>query len=116
MMKIRGTAYLSAILITLAVIIGGCATKPKIDWNARIGNYTFDDAVREMGPPDKSAKLSDGTLVCEWLIMKGYSRGHYAYFPGSLPYYWTDPPSPDRFLRLVFSPDGKLTEWKKYSR
>lgn len=91
----------------------GCATKSKIDWNARIGNYTFDDAVKEFGPPDKSAKLSDGTTVCEWLQIRGYTRGHYVYFPGSLPYYWTEPPSPDRFLRLTFSPDGKLIEWKR---
>jgi hypothetical protein len=115
-MNICKIKWFAAFLIALAIAVGGCATKPKIDWNARIGNYTFDDAVREMGPPDKSAKLSDGTLVCEWLTMRGYSRGHYAYFPGSLPYYWTDPPSPDRFLRLVFSPEGKLVEWKKYSR
>ncbi|MCX7871687.1 MAG: hypothetical protein N2487_00205 [Verrucomicrobiae bacterium] len=103
-------------LILFLILVGGCATRPKIDWNARVGNYTFDDAVREMGPPDKSAKLSDGTIVCEWLTSRGYSRGHYVYFPGSLPYYWTDPPAPDRFLRLTFSQEGKLIEWKKYAR
>lgn len=108
-------------MLLMAVTFGllfqsGCATKPKIDWNARVGNYTFDDAVKEFGPPDKSAKLSDGTMICEWLLIRGYTRGHYVYFPGSLPYYWTEPPSPDRFLRLTFSPDGKLVEWKKVSR
>ncbi|MGC8830233.1 MAG: hypothetical protein ACP5MG_10755 [Verrucomicrobiia bacterium] len=108
--------FLLIIPIFLSVFQFGCATKPKIDWNARVGNYTFDDAVKEFGPPDKSARLSDGTMICEWLQIRGYTRGHYVYFPGSLPYYWTEPPSPDRFLRLTFSPDGKLIEWKKVLR
>ena len=29
-----------------------------------------------MGPPDKQAKLADGTLVAEWLVNRGYT---YAY-------------------------------------
>ena len=41
----------------------GCKTAPKIDWNSRVGNYTYDQAVAELGPPDKSAKLSDGKTV-----------------------------------------------------
>ena len=112
-MKNFGSKILLICFLMFVAFQNGCATKPKIDWNSRVGNYTFDDAVREFGPPDKSAKLTDGTMVCEWLLYRGYSRGHYTYFAGSVPYYSTDPPSPDSYLRLTFSSDGKLKEWKK---
>src|SRR5262245_31305974 len=49
----------------------GCATAPKIDWNSRIGNYNYDQAVLEMGPADRSAALTDGTKVVEWLTARG---------------------------------------------
>ena len=53
--------------ITLAaLVLAGCVTQ-KIDWSARVGNYTYDQAVMELGPPDKSAKLTDGTVVADWL-------------------------------------------------
>src|SRR2546426_3892320 len=94
----------------------GCAT-PKIDWNSRIANYTFDQAVTELGPPDKSAKLTDGTTVAEWLTGRGYTRGwvysHHAF--GLYPPYYIGPgidyydvaPGPNYYLRLTFGPDGK---------
>ena len=50
----------------LVAVIAGCATT-HVDWNARIGHYTFDDAVREMGLPDRHGKLSTGQLVAEWV-------------------------------------------------
>ena len=45
----------SAVLLLAA----GCATTG-VDWAVRVGNYTFDQAVVELGPPDKQAKLQDG--------------------------------------------------------
>jgi hypothetical protein len=61
------------LLMTLAILFAGCATQKKIDWAGRIGNYTFDQAVTELGPPDKQAKLQDGTVVAEWLVRRGYT-------------------------------------------
>ncbi len=53
--------------ITLAaLVLAGCVTQ-QIDWAAQVGNYTYDQAVLELGPPDKSAKLTDGTVVADWL-------------------------------------------------
>ena len=46
-------------IVFAALLLAGCVT-PKIDWAARVGNYTYDQAVMDFGPPDKSAKLSDG--------------------------------------------------------
>jgi hypothetical protein len=105
----------------------GCAST-KIDWNSRIDKYTYDHAVMELGPPDKYAKLTDGTVVAEWLTRRGYSGGsvglmygygypYYGYpyhvYP---PYYVAAAPSPDYFIRLTFGPDGKLQAYKPVVR
>jgi len=102
-------------LLAVVFLWAGCATH-KIDWNSRMGVYTYDQTVLEMGPPDKVARLTDGTIVAEWLTYRG-SSGYSGFFPG--PYYpfpTYDLPTPDRFLRLTFTPDGKLKEWKKIAR
>ena len=112
--------------LALAALLSACSTT-KIDWNSRVGVYTYDQAVVDLGPPDKSAKLSDGTVVADWLTRRGRSGGtvgmHYgpAYYPRYYGYYPVapydyDPPSPDYFLRLTFGPDGKLQTWKKFVR
>jgi hypothetical protein len=111
--------------VLLLVVMAGCATGPQIDWNGRIGNYTFDQSVMELGPPDKIAALTDGTRVAEWLTSRGYSHGYvtsfgphfyHPYFYGPPAYYYSDPPSPDRFLRLTFAPDGRLLSWRRVYR
>jgi len=106
-----------------AFLFAGCATY-KGDWNSRIGNYTYDQAVVELGPPDKSAKLTDGTTVAEWLTRRGYSYGSvsimhgygYPYYFHPWYHYYPDPPSPDYYIRLTFGPDGKLLSWKRVAR
>ena len=102
----------------------GCASHPSVDWNSRIGNYTFDQAVVELGPPDKQAKLEDRSVVAEWLTQRGYAYS-VASYPYGYPWHpWYGPVypaygswySPDYYLRLVFDPDGKLKSWKKFAR
>jgi hypothetical protein len=104
------------------VLFAGCATMPKINWQARIGNYTYDQAVVEFGPPDKSAKLTDGTTVAEWLLQRGEvieTPGPYFYSPG---YFGPPGPAysrtyfPARFLRLTFGANGKLLAEKEFSK
>src|SRR5205809_114691 len=101
------------------LLLAGCATQ-RIDWAARVGTYTYDQAVLDLGPPDKYAKLGDGTVVSEWLTHRGhfYSYGAfpYSYSPwwyGPYPSY-IDSYSPDSFLRLIFAPDGKVRAWKQF--
>lgn len=111
----------------LLAVLAGCASH-KIDWNARVGNYSHDDAVRELGPPDKSATLTDGSVVADWVTSRGaqtatvygppypgrYGRHGYGWAgPGMVV---VDPPYPDRFLRLTFDPQGKLASWQKVYR
>jgi hypothetical protein len=110
----------------MVVLLAGCATTPKIDWDSRIGNYTYDQAVLELGPPDRMALLSDSTRVAEWITARGYSHGYamgfaphfyHPYYYGPPPaYYYSEPPSPDRFIRLTFNPEGRLTEWRRVFR
>src|SRR6266498_2529957 len=105
----------------LALLLAGCASTAKTDWNSRVGSYTYDQAVAELGPPDKSAKLSDGTTVAEWMTRRGYSGGSagimyghpYYYHPW---HYYYEPPSPDYFIRLTFGSDGKLQAYKPVVR
>lgn len=108
--------------VLAAFALAGCVTTPRIDWAARVGHYTYDQAVTDFGPPDKSAQLSDGSRVAEWLERPAQiivSSEPY-WMPGC---YWTPfPPMysqtrvPALYLRLTFGPDGKLTRFQKVTR
>jgi len=98
----------------LLLCLAGCAT-PGVDWTARVGHYTYDQAVTAMGPPEEQAKLADGSSTADWLIDRGYTYTHGGE-PGPYgPFYPTYPTTetaPSKFLRLTFGPDGQLTAWK----
>ncbi len=127
-MRLLRTIGLVSALALFLLGAGGCAST-RVDWGARVGSYTYDDAVRELGPPDKSAKLSDETLVADWLTGRGmrtattFGPGFGVYGPHGFGRYGygyvgpqmviMDPPSPDRFLRLTFDPQGKLASWQQ---
>jgi len=106
----------------LLVLSPGCASTPKPDWNQRIGNFTFDDAVHELGPPLASTKLEDGSTVAEWFLGHGpqlsFGFGTSSYGGGGAVGVGTSvsPPPKGRFLRLTFVPDGKLQRWEKLTR
>jgi hypothetical protein len=98
--------------------LAGCATN-RVDWAARVGHYTYEQAVLEMGPPDKQAKLSDGTTVAEWLVNRGYT--YVTGGPGPYGPFWgggtaTAYTTPSMYMRLTFGPNGQLTAWKKTYR
>jgi hypothetical protein len=101
-----------------ALLLAGCATH-RVDWNARIGVFTYDQAVTELGPPDKKATLTDGTMVAEWVthyygntsvaVGTGFYGG-----PGSVGFIQSVGPSPyDSRLRLSFNTNNVLTKWTK---
>ena len=112
-----GGKWLALMLAALA--LAGCVTQ-KIDWSARVGNYTYDQAVMELGPPDKSAKLTDGTVVADWLTHHAqtivapepYFAPPGCYF-GPLTPMRTETCVPAQYLRLTFGADGKLKTWKE---
>ena len=99
--------------LLLLCLVSGCATPSKVDWAARVGTYTFDQAVTELGPPDKAAALTDGTTVDEWLLYRGQTHGYIQASPGFLIQRYNEIPSPDMFLRLTFDRERKLKAWKR---
>lgn len=111
------------LLALVAFTLTGCATD-KVNWAARVGHFTLDQAILELGPPDKKAELTDGTVVADWLTRRGrsvYYTGVGGYYGGGAPYYGAFAPaylgtmSPNFYLRLTFGPDGELAAWKKYA-
>jgi hypothetical protein len=116
----RRVAPLMALAATLAAVLlcPGCASAPKVDWNARVGSFTFDQAVTELGPPDKAAGLSDGSAVAEWLTARGRSGPPMGFYPPYGRLHWInsamyEPIGPDYYLRLTFGSDKKLKAWKR---
>jgi hypothetical protein len=58
----------SLAIIGLLATVGCASGKP--DRPARVGNYNYDSAVKELGPPDKTETLSDGTRVADWFVTR----------------------------------------------
>ena len=106
-------AVLGLLLSTL--LLSGCATR-RIDWNSRVGQYTYDDAITELGVPDRSATLSDGTLVAEWLTSRGSSYATAHGFHNWRFQTYDISQFPDRYMRLVFSPERTLVRAEKFAR
>jgi len=110
--------YFLAYLLA-SCLLAGCASTSKVDWESRVGNFSYDQAVAEKGPPDKSAKLSDGSTVAEWFIKRnssvafGVGTGFYS-SGSSVGVGQTVGTSPSgQYLRLTFGTDGKLTRWER---
>ncbi len=125
-MRMLWAAWIRFLIAVLLLGAAGCAT-PKVDWNGRVGTYSFDDAIRELGPPNKSAKLSDESVVADWLTSRGMRTataygfgvggyGRYGYGYAGPQMVVMDPAMPDRYLRLTFDSDGKLASWRRVSQ
>ena len=118
-LSLKTVCFLCAFVGALVFLLAGCSTAPKVDWNSRVGSYTFDQAVAELGPPDKQATLSDGATVAEWITHRsgfggmsiGIGGGSYSGHSGMGVGVGQSVGSggSDQVLRLVFGPDGKLT-------
>jgi hypothetical protein len=115
------SGLIAACLLMLA-LNPGCASKPKPDWDQRVGSYTYDEAVRELGPPVDSAKLQDGSTVAEWFLKYGsqmsfsFGAGTYGAGGGVGAGQTVTPPPKAYYLRLTFGADNKLQRWEKIKR
>ena len=98
----------------LALGLLGCATQ-RVDWAARVGHYTYERAVKDLGTPEEQEKLAGGSTAAEWILKRGYTYTHTS--PGAEgPFYPSYPPSytaPSQYLRLTFGPDGQLASWNR---
>jgi len=107
------------LLLPLGLALIGCSTTKKADWNARVGSYTYDQAIVELGPPDKQTKISDGKTVAEWItrgsggtglsVGTGFSGSHAGVGVSQS----IGSGSEDRWLRLTFDTNGRLSDWSK---
>jgi hypothetical protein len=108
---------LLAVLCLLGLIVlTGCESYGRADWKSRVGSYTMDDAIKELGPPDSKATTTDGTTVAQWLVARSrvYGTGPRGYGYYGLAGWGTEiSSSPDAFLQLSFGSDGRLMSWKR---
>jgi hypothetical protein len=112
-------AFLAVPLLAL-VVWSGCAG-PRIDWDNRIGNYTYDQAVLELGPPDKAANLSDGMLVADWFtrgragpqLSFGLGTGFYGRRSAVTVGQSVGTSPPPQYLRLTFDTQGTMVSWRR---
>lgn len=119
------TSRLGQIIVLMLALAGsfllapGCASKPQVDWTARIGTFTYDDAVAELGPPDKQTKLTDGKTVADWVVYRqprssfSVGVGGYGSHGGVGVGQTMGGGYHDRVLRLTFGTDGKLENWTR---
>lgn len=113
----------------LAFLAGGCASGPKadikgIDWGSRIGKYTYEQALAELGQPNVIGESSEG-MIAEWVLRRspnvsfgiGLGTGSYGHHTstgiggGTM----VSPPPSGEYLRLRFDKNNVLAEWTKVS-
>ena len=111
-------------LLGMLVLLSGCRTTPLVNWDSRIGTYTYDLALVDLGVPEHSATLKDGLLVADWITRRRTpgTVGIAQTGNDTTPPFWNNPvpntilPTPAHYLRLRFDPGRKLADWEKYER
>ena len=108
---------LPLVLFLVIAFITGCATTPPVDWNSRVGHYTYAQALNELGPPNRQVRLSNGATEFKWFLPapgrpatgmpnngmnNGFGVGQNI-----------NPGFSDRYLQLTFDANGVLTAWSK---
>jgi hypothetical protein len=117
--KIFPQMMFGLLLVLLGFAAAGCKSSPKVDWDSRVGTYTYDQAVTELGPPDRSTPLTDGKLVADWIkhsnssVSFGVGAGSWGGSSGGGVGVGTTTGYGDKILRLTFDADHKLLAWKK---
>ena len=107
-----------AVLFLAIAFLAGCKTTPSVNWDSRVGVYTYNQAVADMGPPDKQSKRDNGDTTYQWITLHGGTGspaagtylGGSGQMGGSQPFVQT---YKDHVLELTFGPDGKLVTWAK---
>jgi len=121
-------------LVAMVAVLGaaGCASKPKpnlskseiekINWSERIGSYTYEQALADLGRPAVSGESNEGRTA-EWILKRspqmsfGFGVGGGSYGSGGgvgvgAGTGFTPPPSGE-YLRLKFDKADHLVEWSK---
>jgi hypothetical protein len=127
-METRSRNRLIASMATLlvAALFTACVHRPKLDpninWNERIGSYTYEQALAEIGKPDVIAESSEGRTA-DWILKRspqmsfgvGLGSGVYGSHVGTGVGVGTSvsPPPHGEYLHLTFDSEGKLKAWSR---
>ena len=98
----------------------GCQALQQVDWDGRIGRFSYEQAVAELGRPVEETKLSGGMRWAEWITNSGDSMGRALAGAGnkrrSMSVVLLEPTEiqrlRDRYLRLIFDKAGRLVAWE----
>ena len=121
-----------ALLLMTLVLAASCSSTPKprlsraevkrVDWSQRVGNYTWDEAIADLGTPDVTGDRS-GKKFGEWVLSRkhrmglgfGVGGGTMGGGTGVGVGVGSGVPVSTRgdVLRLEFDANGKLTEWSR---
>lgn len=111
-------------LLGTLLLLAGCATPEIPNWDHRVGNYTYNQAVQDLGVPQHSTPQKDGSIMAEWITQRGtpgtigVSQGN----TSSTPAFWNSPlpdtfhATADQHLQLTFGSDHKLKSWVRFER
>ncbi|HAV64149.1 MAG TPA: hypothetical protein DCY13_17510 [Verrucomicrobiales bacterium] len=111
------------VLVTAMLLaFAACSSKPKVNWDARVGSFTYDQAVIELGPPDRQTEISEGRKVADWVTGRSSSPrlsvgvGSYGRGGGVGVGTGTGGDPIEKVLRLTFDKDGRLVFWENTRR
>jgi hypothetical protein len=109
---------LPVILSLVAAFLAGCATTPPIDWNSRVGHYTYNQALGDFGLPNRQSRLSDGKVLSSWFVQPPVNpriNTGMSYY-GSTGFTTGQNPGAginNQMLQLTFDTNGVLAAWSK---
>ena len=118
-MKTQTSNAILFVALVFSLLAASCATQPKVNWDARIGHYTYDQAVLELGPPDRQAELGCGGKVAEWVVARSVGGsvsigfGTFGAPTGVGVTETVGSGGRNHVLRLTFGDDGYLTAWQR---
>ena len=106
--------------LSLGLIGVGCQALRQVDWDQRVGQFSYEQAVVELGRPAGEAKLAGGLRRVEWITNSGVSGGRslvgVGYRRSTLGVLPLEPTEihrlRDRYLRLSFDKTGQLVAWE----
>ena len=121
-MKLGRPPFIVLLLLVVSCVSGPRVTVEDSEWGARIGKYTYQEALAELGEPQMIGESSEGKIA-EWVLRQsmpfsigfgfgGAGYGHHSSTGVGVGTSVSPPPSGE-YLRLRFDRFGKLAEWTK---
>jgi hypothetical protein len=102
--------------VLVALVFIGCAST-SVNWDSQVGQLSYFEAVKQLGPPAKESKNDKGQTVVEWIsrypvatpaMDNGFQYHAASFGPDVSPTGWRESK-----LRLTFNTNSLLTDWSK---